>query len=99
MEGLLSGLGILIFITGSLYLLDHYLFKRLGTEIVIMIGLILSGISYAWYIYRQKSIAVLVMYLFLLGSILFVNTVDYTFNNILKPHQKERISIIAWPEI
>jgi rod shape determining protein RodA len=85
---------IIVFITGSLYLLDHYSFKRLGAEMVIMIGLILSGISYAWYIYRQKSIAVLVMYLFLLGSILFVNTVDYTFNNILKPHQKERVSIL-----
>jgi rod shape determining protein RodA len=70
------------------------LFKRLGTEIVIMIGLILSGISYALYIYRQKSMVVLVMYLFLLGSILFVNTVDYTYNNILKPHQKDRVSIL-----
>lgn len=89
-----AGLVIIVFITGSLYLLDHYSFKRLGAEMVIMIGLILSGISYAWYIYRQKSIAVLVMYLFLLGSILFVNTVDYTFNNILKPHQKERVSIL-----
>ena len=89
-----AGLVIIVFITGSLYLLDHYSFKRLGAEMVIMIGLILSGISYAWYIYRQKSIAVLVMYLFLLGSILFVNTVDYAFNNILKPHQKERVSIL-----
>jgi rod shape determining protein RodA len=89
-----GGLAILVFITGSLYLLDHYLFKRLGTEIVIMIGLILSGISYALYIYRQKSMVVLVMYLFLLGSILFVNTVDYTYNNILKPHQKDRVSIL-----
>jgi rod shape determining protein RodA len=88
------GLLMLVFITGSLYLLDQYLFKRLGTEIVIMIGLILSGISYAWYIYRQKSMAVLVIYLFLLGSILFVNSVDYTFNNILKPHQKDRVSIL-----
>ena len=89
-----SGLAILIFITGTLYLLDHYWLKRLGPGIVIMIGLILSGISYAWYIYRQKSIAVLIMYLFLLGSILFVNTVDYTFNKMLKPHIKERISIM-----
>lgn len=89
-----TGLAILIFITGSLYLLDFYLYKRLGTELVIMIGLILSGISYAWYIYRQKSVAVLIMYLFLAGSILYVNTVDYTFNHILKPHQKERVSIL-----
>lgn len=89
-----SGLAIMVFITGSLYLLDHYIFKRMGTEIVIMVGVILSGLSYAWYIYRQKSMAVLVMYLFLIGSILYVNTVDYTFNNILPLHQKERVSIM-----
>jgi len=89
-----AGLAILVFITCSLYLLDHYLFKKLGEEIVIMAGVILSGILYAWYIYRQKSVPVLVIYLFLVGSILFVNSVDYTFNNILKPHHKERISIL-----
>jgi rod shape determining protein RodA len=88
------GLGILVFLTGSLYLLDHYLFNRLGLEMIIMLGLVLSGIVYAWYIYRQKSMAVIVMYLFLLGSILYVNTVDYTFNNLLKPHQKDRVSIL-----
>jgi len=88
------GLAIMIFITGSLFLIDHFLLKRLGNEIVIMIGLLLSGISYAWYIYRQKSAAVLVMYLFLLGSVLFINSVDYAFNNILPAHQKERVSIL-----
>jgi rod shape determining protein RodA len=68
--------------------------KRIGIELIIMISLILSGFAFAWYIYRQKAFAVLVMYLFLLGSILFVNTVDYTFNTILPAHQKERISIL-----
>ena len=38
--------------------------------------------------------AILIIYLFLLGSIFSVNSVDYTFNNILKPHQKERVSIL-----
>lgn len=90
----LAGLIILVSITGSLYLLDHYLLKRLGTEIVIITGLLLSGVSYAWYIFRQKSAAVLVMYLFLLGSVLFINTVDFTFNHILPAHQKERVNIL-----
>jgi rod shape determining protein RodA len=88
------GLAIMVSITGSIYLLDHYLLKRLGTEIVILAGLLLSGVSYAWYIYRQKSAAVLIMYLFLLGSVLFVNSVDFTFNRILPAHQKERVNIL-----
>jgi rod shape determining protein RodA len=90
----LAGLSILTIIAALLYVVDQYVLKRIGNELVILIALILSGIAFAWYIYRQKAFAVLVIYLFLLGSIVFVNTVDYTFNNILKPHQKERISIL-----
>ena len=90
----LAGLSIIIFISALLYLVDHYLLKRLGAERVILVSLLLSGVVFAWYIYRQKAFAVLVIYLFLLGSMIYVNTVDYTFNNILKPHQKERISIL-----
>lgn len=88
------GLAILVTITGTLFLIDHYILKRLGTEIVIFTGLFLSGISYAWYIYRQKSAVVLIMYLFLLGSVLFINSVDYAFNHVLPTHQKERVSIL-----
>jgi len=90
----LTGLIIFLTITTLLYLSDHYFLKRIGNEMIIMLSLIISGVVFAWYIYRQKAFAVLVIYLFLLGSIIYINTVDYTFNNILKPHQKERISIL-----
>lgn len=90
----LAGLSIITFISAFLYLFDHYLLKRLGAERVILLSLLLSGVVFAWYIYRQKAFAFMIIYLFLLGSIIYVNTVDYSFNNILKPHQKERISIL-----
>jgi rod shape determining protein RodA len=88
------GTGIFIFIAGLIYVLDHYVFKNIGNEMVIFISLILSGVAYAYYIYSKKAAAVLIIYLFLIGSILFVNSVDYTFKNILKPHQKERVDIL-----
>jgi len=91
---LLAGAGIFIFFAGSLYGLDKYIINSMGNEIVIFIALILSGITYAYYVYLKKATAVLIIYLFLLGSILFVNSVDYGYNNILKPHQKERVSIM-----
>ena len=90
----LSGLTIFSIITALLYLLDHFFLKRIGNELVLLSALIFSGIAFSWYIYRQKAFAVLVIYLFLLGSIVFVNSVDYAFNHILKLHQKERISIL-----
>jgi rod shape determining protein RodA len=90
----LIGMGIFILIGLPLYLLDHFLLKNLGNEAIIFIALILSGAAYAYYVYLKKAKVVLIIYLFLVGSILFVNSVDYAYNNILKPHQKERVSIL-----
>jgi rod shape determining protein RodA len=56
--------------------------------------LLLSGIAYTYYIYSKKAIPVLVIYLFLFGSVLYINSVDYAFNHLLKAHQRERIEII-----
>jgi rod shape determining protein RodA len=90
----LFGTGIFLLILGILYTLDQYVIKSIGNELVVFISLILSGVAYAFYIYNKRAISVLIIYLFLVGSITYVNTVDYTFNNFLKPHQKERIDIL-----
>jgi rod shape determining protein RodA len=90
----LTGLAILLLNTGALYLLDHFFLKKLSLEIVIMVGLILSGLMYAWYIYRQKAGAILIIYLFLLGSVFYINSVDYAYNNLLKQHHKDRVGIL-----
>ena len=88
------GSGIFIIITGLLYLLDHYVLKSIGNELVVFISLLLSGAVYAIYIYNKRAVSVLIIYLFLVGSIVYVNSVDYTFHNFLKPHQKERVDIL-----
>jgi len=91
---MLAGTAVLIFFSGTMYLLDQYVFKHLGNEMVVFISVLLSGVVYSFYIYNRKAISVLVIYLFLVGSIMFVNSVDYGFNNLIKPHQKERIEIV-----
>jgi rod shape determining protein RodA len=90
----LIGSAIFIFIGGMVYVLNYYIIKSISNEMIIFISLILSGVTYAFYIYSRKAEAVLVIYLFLLGSILYVNSVDYTFNNLLQPHQKDRVNIL-----
>jgi rod shape determining protein RodA len=85
---------IFIFFTGLLYLLDHFVFKAIGNELVIFISLILSGAVYSLYVYNKRAISVLIIYLFLIGSIIFVNSVDYAFNNIVSTHQKDRVNIL-----
>jgi rod shape determining protein RodA len=89
-----AGAIILILATAIVYFIDNSLIKALGIELVIFISLIISGAVYAFYIYTRKVVAAMVIYLFLAGSILYVNSVDYTFNNIIKPHQKDRVNIL-----
>ena len=36
-------------------MLDYYVIKSLGTELVMFISLILSGAVYAFYIYSKKG--------------------------------------------
>jgi rod shape determining protein RodA len=90
----LIGGAIFILIGSTLYLLDHYVFKSIGNELVIFISLILSGAVFAYYIYAKKASAIFIVYIFLVGSILYVNAVDYTFNNLLPEHQRDRINIL-----
>jgi rod shape determining protein RodA len=90
----LSGPGIFLIIGGLLFALDHFVLKSIGNEYILIITLILTGLAFAFYIYQKKAIGILVIYLFLLGSVLFINTVDFAFNNLLKPHQRERVEIM-----
>jgi Bacterial cell division membrane protein len=90
----LFGTGIFLLIAGTIYLLDHYIIKSIGNELVIFISLILSGAAYAFYIYNKRAASVLIIYIFLLGSIIFVNAFDYAFNNILPKHQKDRVNTL-----
>jgi len=90
----LIGSGIFLLIEGTVYLLDHYIIKSIGSELVLFISLILSGAAYAFYVYNKKAASVFIIYIFLVGSILFVNSFDYAFNNILPKHQKDRVNIL-----
>jgi rod shape determining protein RodA len=90
----LFGSGIFLFISGCIYLLDQYFIKSIGNELVIVISLLLSGAAFAFYIYNKRAISVLIIYLFLLGSVIFVNSFEYAFNNILPKHQKDRVNIL-----
>jgi rod shape determining protein RodA len=60
----------------------------------LFLSVILSGIVYAFYLYNKKAVSLLLVFVLLAGSLIFVNSVDFAFNNLLKPHQKERVEIM-----
>ncbi|MFN8239188.1 MAG: rod shape-determining protein RodA [Bacteroidales bacterium] len=90
----LVGFGILALNAGLVYLAWFLISGKPEPELVILLALLLTGPIYGWYVYRQRAFVILVMYLFLTGSIVFVNSVDYAFNHLMKPHQKERVEIL-----
>jgi rod shape determining protein RodA len=89
-----AGAAIFLLASGVLYILDLYVFKYLGAENVLIISLLLSGAIYAFYFYSKKAFSLLLIYLFLTGSVLYINSVDYAFNHLLQPHQKDRVDIL-----
>lgn len=94
----LSATLVIFIIAGFLYLLNRFVLKSLDNDRIILLSVILSGTVIALYFYKRRTKSLLVVYLFLVGSVLFINTVDFAFNNLLKPHQKERIDIILGME-
>jgi rod shape determining protein RodA len=90
----LEGIGIFILVSVIIYFINSLIIKTLNDEHVLFVSIILSGIVYAFYFYNKKAISLLVLFVFLIGSLAFVNSVDFAFNNLMKPHQKERVEIL-----
>jgi rod shape determining protein RodA len=90
----LMGSAILIFTGGIIYIFGHFIFRSMGDETILLVTIILAGIIYAYYFYSKKAMALLIIYLFLLGSVLYISAVDFAFNHVMQPHQKERVEIM-----
>lgn len=93
----LKAAGVMIVAAGIAFLTGKYVFD-LEMVLVIVLSVVLAGIVYAWYIYRQKMKSQAAIYAFLLGGLLYLFTVDYAFHNVLQPHQQTRINIMLGTE-
>ena len=85
---IMSAVGVIIF------LLNYFIFEHFDNETVVLVSVLISGIIFAWYFYIKKAKALLVVYFFLIGSLIFMNSVDYAFDNMLKEHHRDRIEIL-----
>jgi rod shape determining protein RodA len=90
----LEGLGIFILVSFTIYLFNNLIIKTLKDEYILFLSVILSGIVFTYYFYKKRAVSLLMIFVFLAGSLIFVNSVNFAFNNILKPHQKERVEIM-----
>ncbi len=91
---ILKGVLLAALIGAIVYAIFRWGFNSLNLDYILIVTVVLSGALYAYYIYRFKAYSLLVLYTFLLGSMIFIFTVDYAFNNFLKPHQQTRINVV-----
>lgn len=78
----IEGLSILLFILTVLY-----------NKYYVIIG-VLAFAGFLIYLFRKNRKMITVFSIGLLFSILFIFSVDFAYNSILKPHQKNRIDVI-----
>ena len=64
--------------------------------LVTLLGIIAAG---SFFFVRFKMRNIMVVLGILLASVAFVHSVDYTFTNILEPHQKKRINVLLGKEV
>jgi rod shape determining protein RodA len=64
--------------------------------LIALMGIIAAG---SFFFVRFKMQNILIVSGILLASVAFVHSVDYTFTNILEPHQKKRINVLLGKEV
>ena len=88
------GIGIFSGLLALIYFVGHYLFKALSLELSILISSLLFGIPLAWYVFQKKAKELIIVYLFIVGSLIYIQCVDFGFNKVLQPHQQTRIELL-----
>lgn len=88
------GLGILLLITSTLFALNEFLSLGFTYYYIILAALGASAIVYIIFSIRYKIKNVILLLIFLLGSIFITYSVDYVFNNFLGDHQQKRINVL-----
>jgi len=89
-----AGAGVFIASSAVVWLFNRFFTRSLKDDQILFFALILSGVAYGVYFFNKKAVSLFVIYIFLVGSLLFVNSVNFAFNSLLKPHQKERVEIM-----
>jgi rod shape determining protein RodA len=92
----LVGLGLLIVsLSSALVWLGFFLTERqLALHFVLLVGIGISSPIILLLAFRYKIRYAAHLLVFFIATILYTTSVDYVFDNVLKPHQQRRINIM-----
>ena len=81
------------YLIAGLVMVVLFSFTLLFTKIYVIVGLVLA-LGLLIYNFRRNRKLIMVFLTGFIFSLLFIFSVDFVYNNILKPHQKVRIDLI-----
>ncbi len=91
-----TGIGILIY--SAVYAASYFIIKRflpaLEPHLVLILALLICCIPFLAFAYAKKAISVFYILLLSVGSLVFMSSVDYIFDNVLEKHQRTRINVL-----
>jgi rod shape determining protein RodA len=88
------GFGIIGFFAAIVWGLFFLVDKSISWHLILIIAIFISTPIILYLAFRKKIKYVTGLLVFLVGTIVFTSSVDYVFDNILKPHQQKRIHIM-----
>ena len=92
-ESLFASLVYLV-VASALFGINYFLKFDLPLYLILLFAIIISGLFFLFYAYRFRIRSAYLITLFLIASIAYVSSVDYVFNNVLEPHQQNRIKVV-----
>ncbi len=78
----------------GLYALKRLAGLPLSMFMIILAAMALSGIAYAYFIFRYKIRQGLLLYTLLIGTLVYSFSVDYVLHDVMSEHQQKRIKIL-----
>lgn len=88
------GLGIFAVSYGLVWLISTYTHHDFGLYKSLIFSFFLAGLVYLIIGFFRRIPMLSTFVLFMFGAIVFTNSVDYVFHNLMEEHQRKRVNIL-----
>ena len=89
---------VAIAVCSSVYLAGHFGMKSLGIELsdgrMVLISGFISLLLILFIVHRKRLRSLYLVAFVLFGSLIFITSVDFVFNEVLEEHQRSRINVV-----
>lgn len=79
---------------GILWVMNVLFHMDISHYFIVIGGILMAGIFYAFFIFRHRIRYASLIFLFLIFSVFYTFSVDYVFHRVLSPYQQKRINVL-----